>query len=179
VANLLDMTRLASGGLLLKRDWVPLGEIVGSALTHLESRLETRTIAIDIPDDLPLLLVDPVLFEQLFVNLLENAEKHTPATSPITITARRVGQQVIIDVMDQGPGIGAAIQEKIFEKFFRAPDVRAPGAGLGLPICRGIAEAHGGTIVAENRPGGGALFRVSIPTGGTPPSLSPGVEEAS
>jgi two-component system sensor histidine kinase KdpD len=175
VANLLDMTRLESGGVSLRRDWVPLDEIIGSALTRLEAKLGSREITVEIAPDVPLVFVDPVLLEQLFVNLLENADKYTEARSPIEIRARNEGDRVAIDVLDHGPGIPAGAEEKVFEKFFRGPSVGVPGAGLGLPICKGVVEAHGGTIVARNRSEGGAAFHIVLPNGGTPPSVpSPG-----
>jgi two-component system sensor histidine kinase KdpD len=173
VANLLDMTRLESGSLALKRDWVPLEEIVGSALTRLEVGLEHRRVSVDIATDVPLVLVDPVLFEQLFVNLLENAEKYTPQDSAIEIRARVQDDRVAIDVLDHGSGLPSGTESKVFEKFFRGPHSGTTGAGLGLPICRGIAEAHGGSILAENRATGGAVFHVVIPIGGIPPSIAP------
>ncbi|MBK6849258.1 MAG: sensor histidine kinase KdpD [Proteobacteria bacterium] len=171
VGNLLDMTRLESGALQLKRDWVPLEELVGSALTRLETRLEARRVRVVIPADLPLLFVDPVLWEQLFVNLLENADKYTPPGSPLEIVARRDGDRVAIEVIDHGPGLPPGSEQELFEKFVRGPHRGVAGAGLGLSICRGIAEAHGGTIRAENHPDGGAVFRIVVPTGGEAPSL--------
>ncbi len=176
VANLLDMTRLAAGGVALKKDWVPLDEIIGSALTRLEKKLEQRAVTIDIAAGAPLVLLDPVLFEQLFLNLLENADKYTPPGSPIEITARVTGDHVLIDVADHGPGIPAGAEDRVFEKFFRGPHVSGLGAGLGLPICKGIAEAHGGTITARSRASGGAVFHIDVPSGGAPPSLPSGGE---
>lgn len=173
VANLLDMTRLDSRVVVLKRDWVPLDEIVGSALTRLEKRLESRAVKVDISPDMPLLLVDPVLFEQLFVNLLENADKYAPRGSSLEIVGKRGDNGVVIEVLDDGPGLPAGTEERVFEKFFRGAHDGASGAGLGLPICRGIIEAHGGTLTAANRAQGGAAFRVALPTDGTPPSVSP------
>ncbi|MET0390628.1 MAG: sensor histidine kinase KdpD [Polyangiales bacterium] len=171
VANLLDMTRLDSGAVALKRDWVPLDEMVGSALTRLEDRLGERAISVQIAADLPLLLVDPVLFEQLLVNLLENAAKYTPAGTPIELHAARGSSGVVIDVRDHGPGITPGHEEKVFDKFFRGSHVGVAGAGLGLPICRGIAEAHGGTIHAlQPHDGkGGAAFRITLPDAPAPP----------
>lgn len=173
VANLLDMTRLDSGAVTLKRDWVPLEEVIGSALTRLESRLENRRISVDIADDVPLVFVDPVLFEQLFVNLLENAEKYTPKTTSVEIRAFKNADAVFIDVADEGPGLPVGTESKVFEKFFRGPHAGATGAGLGLAICKGIADAHGGHITANNREGQGAIFRVEIPCATNPPSVSP------
>jgi two-component system sensor histidine kinase KdpD len=169
VANLLDMTRLESGALSLRRDWVPLDEIVGSALTRLEDRLGDRRVTVQLPSDLPLLLVDPVLLEQLFVNLLENAAKYTPPGTPIEISAKRDHETVAIEVVDHGSGLPSGSEEKVFDKFYRGPHVGVAGAGLGLPICRGIAEAHGGSIRALQRPGVGAVFAIVLPIGGKPP----------
>lgn len=163
VANLLDMTRLESGGLALRREWVPLEEMVGSALTRLESKLGARPVSVVLPAGLPLLSVDPVLFEQVFVNLLENAAKYTPSASAIDITARREGPTVVVEISDHGPGLPAGGATRVFEKFYRGTHAGVGGVGLGLPICKGIVEAHGGTIGAEDRPGGGATFRVTIP----------------
>jgi two-component system, OmpR family, sensor histidine kinase KdpD len=178
VHNLLDMTRLESGDIVLHRDWVPLDEVVGSALTHLEARLQDRAIDVSIAADVPLVLIDPVLFEQVFVNLLENADKYTPRGSRIEVRGWREGDGVVIDVSDQGPGLPQGAEMRVFEKFFRGPHQGISGAGLGLPICKGIVEAHGGSMVAQNRPEGGATFHIVIPSGGTPPSLMPSGGEA-
>jgi two-component system, OmpR family, sensor histidine kinase KdpD len=171
VSNLLDMTRLEAGALSVKREWVPLEEMVGSALARLESRLAGRTITTDLPESLPLVSVDAVLFEQLFVNLLDNAAKHTPRDTPIEVRARSSADGVEIEVADRGPGLPAGGETRLFDKFFRGPHTSVEGAGLGLAICRGIAHTHGGTVTAENRPGGGSLFRVQLPLSGPPPSV--------
>ena len=173
VGNLLDMTRLESGSVLRKRDWVPLDEIVSSALTRLEDRLERRAVTVDIGEDVPLVFVDPVLFEQLFVNLLENADKYTPPDTPIAVRARAEGQLITIEVIDHGPGVPPGAETKIFDKFYRGPHVGVSGAGLGLPICKAIADAHGGTISAETRASGGAVFRVVLPKTEGVPSAPP------
>jgi K+-sensing histidine kinase KdpD len=176
VRNLLDMTRLESGALAVKRQWLPLEEIVGSALTRLEPQLEGRPIRTDLPADLPLVSVDAVLLEQLFVNLLENAAKYTPAGSPVEIVARAGAESrvVAIEVADRGPGIQPGDESRLFEKFVRGrQQTGSSGAGLGLAICRGVIGAHGGTIVAANRPGGGAAFRITLPIVGTPPPPAP------
>jgi two-component system sensor histidine kinase KdpD len=178
VANLLDMTRLETGAVTLERDWVPLDEIVGSTLARLEKKLGDRPIDVDLPAPIPLLRVDPVLFEQLFVNLLENAAKYTPSGSPIEIAARLEDGRIGIDVRDRGPGLPAGDEDAVFEKFFRGNHAGVPGVGLGLPICRAIAEAHGGTIRAENRPGGGAVFHVTLPMEGRAPSAPAAAEAA-
>jgi two-component system sensor histidine kinase KdpD len=175
VGNLLDMTRLESGALSLRRDWVPLDEIVGSALTRLEDRLGDRKVSVELPGDL--LLVDPVLLEQVFVNLFDNAAKYTPAGTPLEVHAARDRETVVIEVIDHGPGLPRGNEEKVFDKFYRGPHaIAVSGAGLGLAICRGIVEAHGGTIRAEVRAGHGAVFRIVLPIGGKPPA-GPETEE--
>jgi two-component system sensor histidine kinase KdpD len=171
VSSLLDMTRLESGSLKVRREWVPLEEIVVSAASRLADKLGDRPLTIRIPDDLPLVSVDPVLFEQVFVNMLENAVKYTPGKTPIEIAAERTATGVAIDVADRGPGLPAGQESRVFEKFYRGREIRAPGVGLGLAICRGIVEAHGGTVVAQNRPEGGALFRIALPIVGSAPAL--------
>jgi two-component system sensor histidine kinase KdpD len=170
VANLLDMTRLDSGAVTVKREWVPLDELVGAALTRLEGPLAGRAVHTTL-GELPLISVDPVLIEQALVNLLENAVKYTPAASPLEISGRLVGDEVELEVADRGPGFGPDEAGRVFEKFFRGRGQVARGAGLGLAIVRGIALAHGGTVRAATRPGGGASFTLTLPTGGPPPML--------
>jgi two-component system sensor histidine kinase KdpD len=171
VRNLLDMTRLESGALHVKREWVPLEEIIGAALTRLEGQIADRPVRTELPVNLPLLSVDGILLEQLFVNLLENAAKYTPSGSAVDVTARVFGDSIVVEVADRGPGLPPGSEKRIFEKFYRGRQVERPGAGLGLAICLGIAEAHGGSIVAENRPGSGAIFRVTLPQSELPPSV--------
>jgi two-component system sensor histidine kinase KdpD len=179
VGNLLDMTRLEAGAVTPRREWVPLEELVVSAVARLEGRMGRRPIEIGIPPDLPLVAVDPVLIEQLFVNLLENAAKYTPAGSPVEVTATAPGQVLVVELSDSGPGLPAGGEERIFEKFFRGAHAGIPGVGLGLPICRAIAEVHGGSVHAFNREGGGAIFRITLPIVGTPPAAaSPPVRAA-
>jgi two-component system sensor histidine kinase KdpD len=169
VGNLLDMTRVASGALRPKKEWHPLDEIVGVALNRLEERLNGREVEVDLPADLPPLPIDAVLIEQVLINLLENALKYTPRGSPIAISAEREGSGVRIDVADRGPGVPERERSLIFEKFYRSkPDVSDGGAGLGLAICCGVVEAHGGKIWVEAREGGGARFRFWLPLDGGP-----------
>jgi two-component system sensor histidine kinase KdpD len=163
VANLLDMTRLESGVVEPKREWVPLVEVVGSAMTRLERSMAGRRVAIEIPEEIPLLSIDPLLVQQLLVNLLENAAKHTPPGAEIGVLATREGGTLAVDVADRGPGIPPGEEERVFERFHRAARPAVGGVGLGLPIARAIAHAHGGRLTASNRPGGGALFRLTLP----------------
>jgi two-component system sensor histidine kinase KdpD len=178
VRNLLDMTKVEAGALKIKREWVPLEEIIGSALTRLEKALSDRPVETLLPAQLPLLSVDAVLLEQVFVNLIENAIKYTPAQSAIEIRANIADGRVIITVSDRGPGLPAGAQSRVFEKFYRASSSVMPGAGLGLAICRGVVEAHGGEISAENREGGGATFAISLPLSPDAPSVPVDVDAA-
>ena len=170
VTDLLDMTRLESGTLRLRQQWVPFEEVLGSALGRLESMLADRPVVTDLPEDLPLAFIDPILIEQVLVNLIENATKYTPPRSPIELRARPASQGIEIEIADHGPGIPPGGEDRVFEKFYRGDGVREIGSGLGLAICKGIVEAHGGTIRAENRDGGGAVFRIFLPApdGGRP-----------
>jgi len=149
VQNLLETTRLESGTVQLNKSQYPLEEIVGSALEYLEKALKGRKVAVNIPEDLPVVAVDPVIFEQVFVNLIENGIRHTPPQSPLEISAGKEGANIKVSVADRGPGIKKEELERVFEKFYHGKD--SPGAGLGLVICRAIINAHGGRIWAENR----------------------------
>ncbi len=177
VRNLLDMTRLESGAVEVQREWQPLEEVVGSALRRLDDRLIGREVRVALPRELPLVPIDGTLVEQALVNLLENAVKYTPAGSPIEIRARAEDAEAIVEVADRGEGIPAGEESRIFEKFYRSEQSKKTGgAGLGLAICQAIVQAHGGRIWAENRHGGGAVFRFSLPIVGKPPKLD--TEEA-
>jgi len=165
VNNLLQMTRLESGALQLRQDQYPLEEIVGAALGRLAKLLGNRPVTTQCPADLPLVNVDDTLIEQVFINLVDNAVKYSPEGSPIEISAAADQGMVIVEVADRGPGLPPNATERVFEKFYRGGRGGAPGAGLGLAICRGFVEAHGGRIWAENRPGGGAVFRFTLPAG--------------
>jgi two-component system sensor histidine kinase KdpD len=163
VSNLLDMTRLESGVVEPRREWVPLVEVVGAAMNRVEGSVAGRDVTIEIPDEIPLLSIDPILVQQLFVNLLENAAKYTSPGTEISIRALREGGTLVVEVGDRGPGIPPGEEERIFERFHRAAGPGVRGVGLGLPIARAIAQAHGGRLTASNRPGGGALFRLTLP----------------
>jgi two-component system sensor histidine kinase KdpD len=170
--NLLEMGRLQSKSVALRREWQPLEEVVGSALHALESPLRGREVEVRLPADLPHVAIDEVLIERVLVNLLENALRYSPPGGPLALTASARGEEVTVEVLDRGPGIPTGQEEKIFEKFFRGEEARqGHGAGLGLAVARAIVEAHGGRIWAENRDGGGAAFRFTLPTGGEPPAL--------
>jgi two-component system sensor histidine kinase KdpD len=169
VNNLLDMARLEAGAVQLHLEWQPLEEVVGSALAATAATLAGRPLQVQLPDTLPLLHLDAVLIERVLVNLLENAAKYTPPGSAIAIDASASSAEVQFSVSDHGPGLPKGREDAIFEKFERgAKESASPGVGLGLAICRGIVQAHGGHIHGENGPEGGARFTVRLPRG-TPP----------
>jgi two-component system sensor histidine kinase KdpD len=163
VHNLLDMTRLEAGALKVRKELQPLEEVIGAALNRVDDRLRDREIGTTIPEDLPLVPFDPILIEQVLINVLENATKHTPPGTSIDVAARARDGEIEVEVADRGPGIGAADAERIFDKFCRLRETEGGGVGLGLTICRGIVQAHGGRIWVEERPGGGASFRFTLP----------------
>jgi two-component system sensor histidine kinase KdpD len=156
VQNLLDMTRLGYGALQPNREWVDLREIVGRAQRQMARSLSLLKVEVQIPEDLPILYVDPVLIEQVLVNILDNAAKYSPAGGPIEIAAVLDGEQVTVRVSDEGPGIPAEARDAVFDVFYRvrAGDKQPAGTGLGLSICRGLIEAHGGRIEALPGPSG-------------------------
>ncbi len=170
VSNLLDMARLQEGNVQIKREWQPLEEVLGTAMQSLGKLLAKHSVHIDLPADLPLLEFDTVLMERVFINLLENAGKYTPAGSRIEIEARREEDEVRITVSDNGPGLPSGKEEQLFEKFTRGHEESSvSGVGLGLSIVRAIIQAHKGTVRAENRPEGGARFIITLPAGEPPP----------
>ncbi|WKJ91457.1 DUF4118 domain-containing protein [Methylomonas montana] len=169
-SKILDMARLSSGEIVLHREWNALEEIVGSALTRLNKYLQDRPVRTQLPGSLPLVWIDAVLLEQVLVNLIENAIKYTPSGSPIDIGAEKAEHGLRLAVSDYGPGIPAGMEEKIFEKFYRATaETQQNGVGLGLALCRAIVEAHGGTINAVNIAGKGAAFFIDLPLHEPPP----------
>jgi two-component system, OmpR family, sensor histidine kinase KdpD len=173
VSNVLDMTRLESGLAAIRPEWVPLEEVVGSALRRLQRPLAQHRVSTRLDEAPALVLADPVLLEQLLYNLLENASKYTPAGSNISITARRSVDDVELLVADDGPGFAPDIEpDSLFDKFQRGrAEGVIGGVGLGLAICRAIARAHGGEIRAERLPAGGALFVTTIPQTAEAPAV--------
>jgi two-component system sensor histidine kinase KdpD len=170
VNNLLELTKLESGQVQVKKEWVPMEEVVGSAVGRMDDQLGDRPLALDLHDAwVPL---DPVLLEQVLLNLLDNALKFSPPGSKIEIEGWVQDRQARLTVADQGPGFSPGEEERVFEKLYRGSrSATAPGAGLGLAICRGIIQAHGGTIKAATRPQGGAQITLTLPIEGTPPEL--------
>ncbi len=163
--NILQMSKLDAGAATPNCQWHVLEELVGSALHRTRRELARHEVAVYLPNDLPLLYVDGLLMEQVFVNLFENAARYTPEGTEVTIRAALDGKHLRIAISDNGPGLPTGAEERIFDKFYRASPTSdgGRGSGLGLAICRAIIKAHGGTIVAANRPGGGAEFVIRLP----------------
>lgn len=167
IGNLLDVTLLESGKLHLKQDYYFIPELVGNAIARTKELLGTRSVQYRFEDDLPAVRVDGLLIEQVLVNLLENAAKYTPDGSTITISAHKQNSVMHMEVADQGQGIPLGEEQKIFDKFHRSAR-SSQGSGLGLAICRGIVQAHEGTISAHNHDSGGAVFSFTLPASDAP-----------
>jgi two-component system sensor histidine kinase KdpD len=173
VGNLLDMARLQAGSVRLRLQWQPFEEVVGSAIRSVRMALSGHVLRVELPPDLPLLEFDAVVMERVLANLIENAARYTPAGSTIVISAAIDQGRALLRVRDDGPGLPPGKEEAIFEKFERGSrEGSTTGVGLGLAICRAIAQAHGGSIHARNIEGGGAEFEFSLPLGSPP-----GIEE--
>lgn len=163
VGNLLDMARLESGHVRPVLDWCDIHDLVQSALKRAGPELASREVSVRVPPRLPLLRADFRLIEQALVDLLLNAAIHTPAGTPVEVSAAAGGGKVEITVADRGTGVPADVLPRIFDKFFRAPGAAAGGTGLGLSIVKGFVGAHGGHVQAANRAAGGAVFTIELP----------------
>jgi len=166
VRNLLQMIRVEAGAARLNCELCEVQDLVGTALQQVESHHPGRLIEMDVPQDLPMVRVDFVLFVQVLVNLLENSIRYAPPDSPIRIRAFSGPGRVHLEVVDHGPGIPPEDRQKVFEKFYRVQREGRGGTGLGLAICRGLVEAHRGRIRAHETLGGGTTIRVDIPLEG-------------
>jgi two-component system, OmpR family, sensor histidine kinase KdpD len=161
VENLLDLSRLQAGAAEPRKDWTSVEELLRSAMEESSTGPESFTTAID--RELPLVRADAVQLERAFANLLENGVRHSHG-HPVSVRARAVGTKLVVRVVDRGPGIGRAEQERIFQPFYVAGEPRLPhGSGLGLAIVRGFVEANGGTVRVESLPGQGTSFVVELP----------------
>jgi len=164
VSNLLDMTRMEAGALKISRKACELRDVLGVILEHLKEKIGARNIQIDIPNDFPEVSMDFFFMMKVFFNLIDNALKYSSADTPIDIKATALKDKVRIEIKDQGIGIPKEDLKRIFEKFYRvARPQQIMGTGLGLSICKGIIEAHGGEISAQNNPDRGAIFIITIP----------------
>jgi two-component system sensor histidine kinase KdpD len=172
--KILEMARLEGGEVVLNRQWYAPEEIVGSAIRRLDKKLKARQINILMADNLALIHVDALLLQQVLVNLLDNADKYSPAGNPIDISVQTTPIGLSIAVADRGPGIPKSLQQKVFDKFFRIHAESAQsGVGLGLSICRAIVDAHGGDIALTNRTAWGATFQIYLPILECQPSVDP------
>ena len=176
VGNLLDMSRIESGALRPEQKWNVLLEIVQSVVRRMRRLAQGHPLLVEVPEDLPLVHVDFVLMGQVLTNLISNSLKFAPVDTPVRIHAAvRDAANVLVQVSNQGPPVPEAHLRLIFDKFYRmtAGD-RVTGTGLGLSICKGIVEAHGGTIWAENLPGGFSFnFTLPLPVEGEAPQDLP------
>jgi two-component system sensor histidine kinase KdpD len=167
IQNLLDMTRLGHGGLALNRDWIGVGELIGSAVTRLQRYQPDARFDIAIGDGIGPIWVHPALIEQALFNVIENAAKFSPAGEAIAIEARVLDDGALrIDVRDRGPGIPEDERRRIFDMFYSVErgDRGRQGTGLGLAICRGMIGAHGGSVEAlPGADGRGTTIRITLP----------------
>lgn len=165
VTNLLIATRLESGKVQLNKVPEALDDLVHGVLSRLTNRLSGREVDVNVPGELPLISMDPVLIDQVLVNLIENVLRYTPDASPLQISVRTTNQEVVLEVADRGPGVTQDERDKVFDKFFRGSRARLKdgGSGLGLTICRAIARAHGGRIALNPRVGGGTSVEFALP----------------
>ncbi|MEP7357796.1 MAG: ATP-binding protein, partial [Anaerolineales bacterium] len=164
VGNLLDMTRLEAGALTLRLEPGDVQDLIGTSLEQVDDRLGGRPVTLEVPADLPLVPMDFALMTRVLVNLLDNALKYSPAGSPLEVRARVSAAGLEVEVADRGVGIPPEDLTHVFDKFYRVqrPE-NVSGTGLGLSICKGIVEAHRGTIRAEKREGGGTRLIVTLP----------------
>jgi K+-sensing histidine kinase KdpD len=164
LSNLLYMTRLEAGEVVIRKEWQPLEEVIGTAISRLEPQIHDRHLVTHFPDAVPSAPFDAVLIEQVMVNLIENALRHAPPQSSVDISASGTDSHTIVEVADRGSGVAEKERQRIFEKFYRGNPRKADGGmGLGLTICRAIVLAHGGQLWVEDRHGGGAVFRFLLP----------------
>ncbi|HOI29132.1 MAG TPA: ATP-binding protein [Melioribacteraceae bacterium] len=163
VENLLDITRLERGNLKLKQEWHSISDLINSSISRVETESQSRKINCDIGEEIGMLNFDYPLLEQALINILHNSIEYTSSECKIDVTAKRKSDLLIITISDNGMGFPENEIKNLFTKFYRIPGTKAGGTGLGLSIAKGFIEAHGGTIKAQNRPGGGAEFIISLP----------------
>jgi two-component system sensor histidine kinase KdpD len=163
VGNLLDMTRIEAGAVRLNIEDFDVQDLFGCALAALETRMGGREVTLRLQPVMPLVPMDPVLMTQVLVNLLDNSLKYSPPGSPIEVSASTEAPWLVLDVVDRGPGVPEHDLKRVFDKFYRIPIPEGVGGtGLGLSICKGIVEAHGGRISAENLPEGGLRIEIRL-----------------
>jgi two-component system, OmpR family, sensor histidine kinase KdpD len=165
VNNLLDLTKLEAGAIHPSRALQPIEEVIGIVLDRVEPRSNGVAIETSLPENLPPVPIDGLLVQQALMNILDNAIRFAPKGSKVEISVRQDDGDLVVEISDRGPGLRPGDEQRVFEKFYRASEQPGSGSGIGLTICRGIMDLHGGTVAASNRPGGGAVFRLSFPLG--------------
>jgi len=172
VTNLLDLSRIEAGALRPDKDWHDLGGLIDDVLGRLRTLTARHQVALDVPEELPPVSLDYLEISDVLLNLIENATKHTPAGTEIRVSAREARGEVQVEVADRGPGIPPEDVQRLFDPFYRVRTAgsRPKGMGLGLAVARGLVEAHGGRIWAENLPDGGARFAFALPLSAQKPS---------
>ncbi len=166
VGNLLDMSRIEGGALQPEKEWYPIEELIHDVVSNVQARSNDHPITVTTADGLPPVQLDYLQMDQVLTNLLENAIRYTPVGTPIEVRACVQDNLMLLSIADRGPGIPHGDEERIFDKFYSVADgkrKKRQGFGLGLAVCRGLVEAHGGRIWAENRKDGGAIFFFTLP----------------
>lgn len=164
VTNLLDLSRIEGGSLRPDRGWYDLGALLDDVVGRLRGATPDREIRVAVPDALPPVFLDYVEIDQVLSNLIENAARYSPARTPLDVAVEAAADSITVSVADRGPGLPGESLGRLFDPFYRVPTRRGPtGTGLGLAVARGLVEAHGGTISAQNRSGGGAMFTFTLP----------------
>jgi two-component system sensor histidine kinase KdpD len=165
VGNILALSRLEADAWRPQREATALEEVVGAVLDPFTAE-QNRRIEVWLDPDLTEIWVDPVQVVQVLHNLVDNALKYSPADRTVELRASQTDREWVLEVLDRGPGIPPGDEERIFDRFYRAPGLResaVPGVGIGLAVCRGLVQAHGGHLTAANREGGGAVLRITLP----------------
>lgn len=163
VENLLNMSRLESGTLSLKRDWADITELVYEVIKRMKETEIRQKIDVQIPEDIPYFYIDQGLMEHVLINLIHNAVNYSPPNTTVTICASCLIDQLVITVEDEGSGFPEAEIKKVFDRFYRLTNSKTGGTGLGLSIVKGFVESHGGWVTLQNKPEGGAKFTIRIP----------------
>jgi two-component system sensor histidine kinase KdpD len=165
VGNILALSRLEADAWRPQCEATAPAEIVGAALQAFGPE-QNRRVRVTLDPTLAEVWLDPVQIVQVLHNLVDNALKYSPADQPVELVMSRQQDRLVVEVLDRGPGLPPGDEERIFERFYRSPDLQesaVPGVGIGLAVCRGLVEAHGGELTARNREGGGAVFRFTLP----------------
>jgi two-component system sensor histidine kinase KdpD len=164
IENLLNISRLESGRFSVRLDWCDINDLINKVIENLRNELKPFSLVVSIPENFPLIKIDFGLMEQVLYNLLCNSTQHAPASSTIELETLHYDNKFVLKIADKGPGFPEEALDKLFKKFYRVESNRSGGLGLGLSIVKGFVEAHKGTITATNRPGGGALLTLEIPS---------------